>query len=110
WAARRPKDAPEPIALHLAYIRASEEVEDARICAQRRQLEEMTAAQNERAKALQTAEQARRRTINLQRRQAIAGTVIALVLAMIGWWAYGVISDQRDVAREAARKDIRGQI
>jgi TIR domain-containing protein len=110
WAARQPKGAPEPTALHLAYIRASEEVEDARISAQRRQLEEMTAAQNERAKALQTAEQALSRTIRLQRRQAIAGTVIALVLALVGWWAYGVISDQRDVAREAAREDIRGQI
>ena len=29
---------------------------------------------------------------------------------MIGWWAYGVISDQRDVAREASREDLRGQI
>jgi len=110
WAARRPKGAPEPTALHLAFIRASEEVEDARLSAQRKQLEDMTAAQNERAKALQTAEQALSRTIRLQRRQAIAGTVIALVLTMIGWWAYGVISDQRDVAREAAREDIRGQI
>src|SRR5262245_14044984 len=110
WAARRPKGAPDPTALHLVFIRASEEVEDARISAQRKQLEEMTAAQNERAKALQTAEQALSRTIRLQRRQAIAGTVIAVVLALVGWWAYGVISDQRDIAREAAREDIRGQI
>jgi len=110
WAAQRPKGAPEPTALHLAFIRASEEVEDARLSAQRKQLEEMTAAQNERAKALQTAEQALSRTISLQRRQGIAGTVIAVVLAMIGWWAYGVISDQRAITREAAREDIRGQI
>jgi hypothetical protein len=110
WAARRPKDAPEPTALHLAFIRASEEVEDARLSAQRRHLEEMTAAQNERAKALQTAELALSRTISLQRRQAIAGTVMAVVLAIIGWWAYGVVSDQREIAREAAREDIRGQI
>jgi hypothetical protein len=110
WAARRPKDAPEPTTLHLAFIRASEEVEDARLTAQRKQLEEMTAAQDERAKALRAAEQALNRTIRLQRRQAFVGTVIVVVLAMIGWWAYGVISDQRAVAREAGREDIRGQI
>jgi TIR domain-containing protein len=110
WAARRPTDAPVPTELHLEFIRASEQVEDARLTAQRQQLEEMTAAQDERAKALRAAEQALTRTIRLQRRQAWAGAVIVAVLAIIGWWAYGVISDQRAVAREAAREDIRGQI
>jgi TIR domain len=110
WAAQRPKGAPEPTALHLAFIRASEEIEDARLVAQRRQLEEIAAAQEERAKALQAAEEALSRTLRLQRRQAIAGTVIAVVLAMIGWWVYGVLGDRRAVAGEAAREDIRGQI
>jgi TIR domain len=110
WAARRPKGASEPTALHLGFLRASEEAEDARLMAQRKQLEEMTAAQNERAKALRAAEQALNRTLRLQKRQAWGGSVIIVVLAMIGWWAYGVIIDQRAVAREAAREDIRGQI
>jgi hypothetical protein len=110
WAARQPKGAPEPTALHLDFIRASEQAEDARLLAQRRQLEEMTAAQDERAKALAAAEQALNRTIRLKRRQAFIGAAIAVVLALIGWWAYGVISDQRAVAHEAAREDIRGQI
>lgn len=110
WAARRPKDAPEPTALHLDFIRASEQAEDARLLTQRRQLEEMTAAQDERAKALAAAEQALNRTIRLQRRQAFIVAAVVVVLALIGWWAYGVISDQRAVAREAAREDIRGQI
>ena len=110
WATQQPKDAPAPTELHLEFIHASEQAEDARLIAQRQHLEEMTAAQDERAKALRAAEQALTRTIRLQRGQAWAGTVVAVVLAMIGWWAYGVISDQRAVAREAAREDIRGQI
>ena len=110
WAARQPKGAPEPTALHLEFIRASEEAEDARLMAQRKQLEEMTAAQDERAKALRAAEQALGKTLRLQRRQALGGAVVIVVLAMIGWWAYGIIGDQRAVAREAAREDIRGQI
>jgi hypothetical protein len=35
WAARRPKSAPEPTALHLDFIRASEEEAEARFSAQR---------------------------------------------------------------------------
>jgi hypothetical protein len=110
WAAQRPTDAPEPTALHVEFIRASENAEDARLSAQRKQLEEMTAAQNERAKALREAEQALTRTVRLQRRQAIVGSIIVMAFAIIAWWAYGVISDQLAVAREAAREDIRGQI
>jgi hypothetical protein len=110
WAARRPVGAVEPTAMHFEFIRASENAEDARLSAQRRQLEEMTAAQNERAKALCSAEQALNRTLRLQRRQAIVGSIIVIIFAIIAWWAYGVISDQLAIAREATREDIRGQI
>jgi hypothetical protein len=110
WLAKRKPEAPEITELQHAFITASERAEDARLVAQRKQLEDMAAAQEERAKALREAEQALNRTIRLQRRQAWVGTLIIVVLAMIGWWAYGVISDQRAVAREAAREDIRGQI
>jgi hypothetical protein len=110
WAAQRPKGVPEPTSLHLEFIRASEQEEDARLSAQRKQLAEMAAAQSERAKALHEAEQALKKTIQLQRRQAWGVTVTIAVLATVGWWAYGIIKDQRDVAREAARVDIRGQI
>jgi hypothetical protein len=48
WVARRPKSAPVPTALHLDFIRASEEEAEARLSAQRKQLEEMAAAQAER--------------------------------------------------------------
>jgi hypothetical protein len=36
WVARRPKDAPEPTDLHLAFLRASEDEEAARANAERR--------------------------------------------------------------------------
>ena len=45
WAARRPKEAPAPTALHLDFIRASEEAE-------RRRLAEIEAAKDEREKLL----------------------------------------------------------
>src|SRR5262249_34399274 len=48
WVERRPKNAPEPTALHLDFIRASEEEAEARLSAQRKQLEAMAAAQAER--------------------------------------------------------------
>src|SRR5262249_41065348 len=51
WAARRPKDAPAPTALHLDFIRTSEQVEAERHSAERRRLEEMAHAQAAREEA-----------------------------------------------------------
>jgi hypothetical protein len=45
WAAARPKSAPEPTALQLDFIRASEEEAEARLSEQRKQLEAVAAAQ-----------------------------------------------------------------
>src|SRR5262249_35206651 len=50
WAARRPKDAPEPTALHYEFIRESEQAEARRQDEERQQLERMAAAQRDRAK------------------------------------------------------------
>jgi TIR domain len=55
WAARRPKNAPEPTTLHLDFIRASEEEAETRLSEQRKQLEAVAAAQAEREKALHEA-------------------------------------------------------
>src|ERR1700686_2627306 len=60
WAVHRPKNAPEPTALHLDFIRASEEEAEARSSAQRKQLEAMAAAQADRETALNNAEDAQR--------------------------------------------------
>ncbi len=70
WAARRPKDAPEPTALHFDFIRASEEEEAARSSAQRKQLEAMAASQTEREEALKKAEEALKQTAEAQHKRA----------------------------------------
>jgi hypothetical protein len=70
WVAKRKPEAPEITNLQHAFIDASEKAEDTRLMAQRKQLEEMAAAQDERAKALRAAEEALNRTIRLKRRQA----------------------------------------
>src|SRR5262245_6954851 len=49
WMARRPKSAPEPTGLHLDFIRASEDEAEARLSAQRKQLEAMAARSEERS-------------------------------------------------------------
>ena len=110
WAVNRKPDSPEITRPQNDFLDASEKAEVARLAAQRHRIEEMNAAQDARAKALRAAEEALNRTIRLQRRQVWAGTAIVVVLGLIGWWAFGVISEQRAAAREADREDIRGQI
>jgi TPR repeat protein len=99
WAARRPKNAPEPTALHLDFIRASEEEAEARSSAQRKQLEAMAAAQTEREKALHEAEEALKQAADAQRKRArirniafvavsilFVAVSISAVIATWQWW------------------------
>jgi TIR domain/Sel1 repeat len=92
WAARRPKSAPEPTALHLDFIRASEEEAEARSSAQRQQLEAMAAAQAERETALHKAEEAQKKAEVAQRKRArirnialVVVSVLALLAVFNGW-------------------------
>ena len=89
WAARRPKSAPEPTALHLDFIRASEEEAEARLSAERKQLEAMAAAQTEREKALHEAEAALKQAADAQRNRArirnIALVVVSVLAVAAGW-------------------------
>ena len=94
WAARRPKSAPEPTALHLDFIRASEEEAEARSSAQREQLQAMAAAQAEREKALNEAEAALKQAADAQRKRArirnialVAVSILAIVVGLLGWSA-----------------------
>jgi hypothetical protein len=99
WAARRPKTAPEPTALHLDFIRASEEEAEARSSAQRKQLEAMAAAQAERETALHQAEEAQRKRATMARIRNIAlvaVTIFAVLAGLLGWRA----EQQRRVAEE----------
>jgi TPR repeat protein len=89
WAARRPKSAPEPTALHLDFIRASEEEAEARSSAQRKQLAAVAAAQAERETALHEAEEALKQAADAQRRRArirdIAFVVVSIFAVLAGW-------------------------
>jgi hypothetical protein len=105
WAARRPKSAPEPTALHLDFIRASEEEAEARSSAQRKQLEEMAAAQHERETALHKAQEALKQAADAQRRRArirnIAFVVVSIFALLAG--SLGLISEhERRVAGASA--------
>jgi hypothetical protein len=91
WAARRPKNAPEPTPLHLDFILASEEEAEARSNAQRKQLEAMAAAQAERETALHEAEEALKQAADAQRRRAkirnialVAVSIFAVLAALLG--------------------------
>ena len=93
WAARRPKSAPEPTALHLDFIRASEEEAEARSSAQGKQLQAMAAAQAERETALKNAEDAQRKRATMARIRNIAlvaVSIFALLAALLG-----LVADQQ---------------
>src|SRR5262249_40321736 len=93
WAARRPKNAPEPTALHLDFIRASEEEAEARSSAQRKQLEAMAAAQAERETALHEAEEAQRKRATMARIRNIALVAVSILALLGGLWERAVVDD-----------------
>src|SRR6516162_9143253 len=103
WLARRPKNAPEPTALHLDFIRASEEEAEARASAQRKQLEAMAAAQAERETALHEAEEALKQAADARRKRATIRNiafVIVSILAVLAGWLYWNAAQERKVAEE----------
>jgi len=89
WAARRPQSAPEPTALHLDFIRASELEAEAQSSAQRKQLTAMAAAQAERETALNKAEEALKQAAEAQRKRArirnVAFVVVSIFAVLAGW-------------------------
>jgi TPR repeat protein len=101
WAARRPKNAPEPTALHLDFIRASEEEAEARSSAQRKQLEAMAAAQAERQTALDQAEEAQRKRATMARIRNIALVAVSILAVLAGGLA--LYSVQQRIAADKSR-------
>jgi hypothetical protein len=102
WAARRPKEAPEVTALQYDFIRASEEAEARRQNAERQQLEQMAAAQADRARALADREVAQKREAEQARRvvrRTLMGMAVAILLAA-ATGAAGLLAFQKQ--REAA--------
>lgn len=99
WAARRPKGAPEPTALQLEFIRASEEDAETRLSAQRKQLEAMAAAQAERETALQEAEEAQHKRATMARVRNVALVVVS-ILAVLAGWLFWDAEQQKKTAEE----------
>jgi len=90
WAARRPKGELEPTALHLDFIRASEDEAEARLSEQRKQLQAMAAAQAERETALHDREEAlkqRTRVARVRNFALMAVSIFAALAGLLGWRA-----------------------
>jgi TPR repeat protein len=103
WASRRPKSAPEPTALHLDFIRASEEESDARLSERRKQLEAVAAAQAERETALHEAEEALKQAADEQRKRARIrniALVVVSIFAVLAGLLYWHAEQQRKIAEE----------
>ena len=98
WAARRPKDAPEPTALQLDYIKASEGYEASQQNERQRQLEEREGLvkQAEADRAGREAQQKRASRFAW----ALAGMAM---LAAIGFAGFGIYSRQLSLTSEGRR-------
>ena len=97
WAARRPKSAPAPTALHLDFIRASEDEAETRSSAERRRLVEMASAQDARATALANAEGALRQAAEAQRKRGRLRNwlLVVMTLATVTLvWTYSKIKQE----------------
>jgi Sel1 repeat len=106
WVARRPKGAPEPTALHLDFIRASEDEAETRLSEQRKQLEAMAAAQAERETALHDREEALKQRARVARVRNIALVAVSIlfVLAAAGGaaatWSYVLAQRQTQITEQ----------
>lgn len=96
WAARQPKEAPAPTALHLQFFRASEQEQDRQQNAELQRLQQMADAQAARGAALAQQEKAQQREAEALQREAVqgkrvvrrtlAGLLAALLLAALAGW------------------------
>jgi hypothetical protein len=114
WRDRRPPDAPELTALQRAYLGSSEEEQTNRESAERKRLEEMAAANAERAKAVAEAQAALEREAaaqqaRMQARRVIQwGAATAALLAILGI-AIFAREQQRNAARQQALTTVAEQ-
>jgi TPR repeat protein len=97
WAARRPKTAPEPTALQLDFIRASEAEAEAQSSAEFQRLKAMQEANAQREAALREKEAAVERAQDEQKRRArtekarnllvVVSVVVAAATLLLAWFA-----------------------
>ena len=97
WVARRPKTTPEPTALQLDFIRASEDEAEARSSAEFQRLKAMQEANEQREAALREKEAAVERAQDEQKRRArtekarnllvVVSVVVAVATLLLAWFA-----------------------
>jgi TPR repeat protein len=97
WEARRPKTAPEPTALQLDFIRASEADAEARSSAEFQRLKAMQEANEQREAALREKEAAVEQAQDEQKRRArtekarnllvVVSVVVAAATLLLAWFA-----------------------
>lgn len=102
WRDRRPKNAPEITDAQAAYIAASEAAQTARASAERKQLEEIAAVQEEKARALADKVAAQVRSGRLQRGLLIGAVAAAVVFAVLGFVSF--FAERRAAAAAAEAK------
>jgi TPR repeat protein len=105
WVARRPKGAPEPTPLHLDFIRASGEEAQARLSEQRKQLEEVAAAQAAKETALHDREEAVKQAADAQRRRARIRNVALLAVSGLAAIAvlFALFANRQRITAETQR-------
>jgi hypothetical protein len=102
WAETRPKDAPEPTALHYEFIRASEDAEARRQSIERQRLEERERLVRDAEVAQYQRDAAARRVVQ----RTLFGLVVAIVLALVagGFGIYAL--QQRKEAEVQGRQAV----
>jgi TPR repeat protein len=106
WVARHPKSAPEPTALQLDFIRASEDEAEARLSEQRKQLETMAAAQAEREKALHDREEALQQRARVARVRNIALVAVSILALLAGWFGWNADQQRRAAVEQRELADV----
>jgi TIR domain len=104
WAGKRPRTAPEPTDLQLAFIAAGEEEAVARSNVERLRLAEMAKAQEARAKALAAAETALKQVADAQRRRGRLRNSLLLAMTLAagisGWSWYTIAQGNKKLTEE----------
>lgn len=107
WVARQPRTAPDPSALQLALITASEAAEALRVTEAEARLVEITAAQDARETALAAAESAQAERAAEQKTRARvqkrAGRLLAVVAVLALAMAGGALWQQHQTAEREMR-------
>lgn len=109
WAARQPKDAPEPTLLQREFIAESEKAEQARFAFEKAQAEAMKNAELDKVRAEQESDKLRLEVLERQRRQSrlmLAGIVgLSLLGGVLGFREYQNSENRRIAAEELNKRE-----